>query len=311
MGTPSDRFSLAVVPSSGDVVVYDAAANLRRCNFLPEGKGEWEDMKWTCFHQRIMRSRWFQKLLPACLQAKVFHSLAPLFVSVVQVEGKNFLTVACNRCNDITSIDLQTKQKSIAYRFKPKSLAMCNGASGKLLLFLENGYVQELSGTLKDEKLKLIETGLKFQVEKDHVSEPCSMCYLPGPPDAVAVSSSSSVGVYYRKGKTAWRRMSPLVVDGMRVRPCGIAFSVRHNTLLLADGRNHCLLEFDPLDGSPLRKVPLKPIMPNYPILVSWSEDKEDREDPSDHLLVLGGRVKQKKAEGVLLRYEVPGPRAS
>lgn len=262
---------MAVLPSSRDVVVHNIdqpklgllfgkkslSASMRRLIF---GEKWIEGIENTCSHFGSYMAR---------IIGTTFTLLG------VEVKGRELLAVSCSHCRDIKLVDLQTGEKSVAYRYKDKQKpeAMCEGEPGRLWV-LENGAVIELNCTDK----VFCETGDVFNANL--VCYVRSICYLAAPHDVLVVSTYDHVRAYRRSGKPVWKM--PSHHEDVKVDPEGLAFSVQHQVLLLADGKNRRLLQLDPRDGSILRSFPLQKLSPVFknhvPYRLSWS---------GDHLVVL------------------------
>ncbi len=271
--SPSLFFRMAVLSSSRDVLLCDADGDLSRCSF----EGE------KCEYMQ-----------PTCSSLDTNRGLNPL-ADLHIVNSQELLAVLCNRCKDITTLDLETGTKRIAYRCKQEPIAMCEGDSGKLWLFLEGGSIIELSCHGNE----FSETGKTFEVHLENCGIYSSMCYLPSPQDALVVSDSNAVRAFNRKGERLWEM--PSHFEGVRVDPCGLAFSAHHKVLMLADGDNHRLLKLDPQNGSVVKSFAFAELAQPFPLRLSWS---------GDHLVVLAGHVTKtlqfsEKTKAVLLWYEV------
>ena len=156
------------------------------------------------------------------------------FLSSLIIDGREKLVVACQRCDDLKLLDLQTGGWSTAFT-GCKSRALCSGGSGTI-------FVQS-RGDRSILQLDATSSVFKGPVRTLHTDiYSMAMCYIPPPVNALVLSDGFSSkmfalsverdallwefqhgGVYHHSEEVVWDRT-------------GLLFHPEYNVLLVADG---------------------------------------------------------------------------
>ncbi len=231
---------MAVLPSSGVVVLSDKRQNLSRFSTSA-----------------------FQQLKPFAPKLPPFNGMTS-----VTLDGEEMLALNYDGFQEIKLFSLSNEKSTVAWRTREMDIfptAICEAESGKLWVLSRTGCLLELKWSNR----VFSETGVRYQVLVQN-SPNLSMCYLPAPHKAFAVcdalSSSPTVQVISQSGRRLWRTES-------HTRQKAVTFSEKHQLLLVTDLSSNCILGLSPRDGSLLKSFPL-PLGVGQPVQIGWSGDQ-------------------------------------
>ena len=169
----------------------------------------------------------------------------------VIIDGINYVTVSCLRCNKIRLYNMDTAAITEAWH-SPEHLPgkMCHGAQGKICV---------VDSVMGFPVLILDSTTHHFQLEntvQTNMKKYHDICYIPTV-DVIVISDwdPSIIHAVSLTSQILWELTGP--VDGAACDPQGLVYSQNHEALLAADGRNKRILVLQPESGQCLQTIDL------------------------------------------------------
>ncbi len=183
----------------------------------------------------------------------------------LMVEGQEMIAAACRYCRDVKLVDPQTRATARAYhnpQFPPYHL--CLAELGKLWVSSYSEPYQAIKLNCEMRTFTQEEGGV---IQLD--TRPVYLCYLPGSPAALVCSGGFKVrAVSCRDGSNLWNVDGK--VAGCNFNPLGL--SVHSGVILVADYNNHRIVVLSPA-GSVLQSIHLPKQVQN-PKALCWSKDQ-------------------------------------
>ena len=201
---------------------------------------------WTLIQLSLQEGSLIEKVMePACQHL--------VFLMCVQVAGREYLAVSCDRCENIKLMNLN-KQKGNSSESQPMRYEvitafsggmvwrMCHGEENRLFVQSSGDDVLELdTSTTTFTQVRTIDPALGFIV-----------CYVPHPHRLLVVNDDNEVrAVSCDNDKTTWRvHRDDLTADDSVYTPS-------HKSIIVADRSRNSVVVLSPSDGSRLQSIKL------------------------------------------------------
>lgn len=164
----------------------------------------------------------------------------------MMVEREELLAAACMDCGKISLMNFETGETHVAYRGRDEIWALCLGEEGRMWVHFEGaGNVMQIRELNCSQKM-FTETGRRHRMHDTCVS----MCYLPSPHEALAISHTWAgwmEAVSCETGQQLWVLEGE--VSGRTVCPRAVQLHPKGHTLLVGDWDNSRVLVLDPSTG--------------------------------------------------------------
>ena len=183
----------------------------------------------------------------------------PISLLAVEVNGHEFLAVACYECKNVKLVDF--KRKSLLSFLWPRQTRvvyegvvyrMCQGESKRIFVKIDRDNVLELdiSNQGKSNDWEVFTQVNKIKIGFDIV---LGMCYVSSPNKRLLIFSAPMRiwAVSCDKNNILWQAEGKIF--GKNICPHSLLFLSESNLVLASDGNNSRVLVLDPKDGSCLR----------------------------------------------------------